>query len=77
VVGGTLTADPGTWAPTPGGISYQWYSGTTQLRKATAATLTLAAAQSGAELRVRVTVVRPGYRTAEAYSQKVAVAKAP
>jgi len=26
---------------------------------------------------VRVTVVRPGYRTAEAYSQKVAVAKAP
>jgi len=77
VVGGTLTADPGTWAPTPGGISYQWYSGTTQLRKATAATLTLAAAQSGAELRVQVTVVRPGYRTAEAYSQKVAVAKAP
>jgi hypothetical protein len=77
VVGGTLMADPGTWAPAPGGISYQWYSGTTQLRNATAATLTLTAAQSGAELRVRVRVGRPGYRTAEAYSQKVAVTKAP
>jgi hypothetical protein len=77
VVGGTLTADPGTWAPTPAGINYQWYSGTTQLRNATAATLTLAAAQSGAELRVRVRVGRPGYRTTTVYSQKVAVAKVP
>ncbi|HEY3408626.1 MAG TPA: hypothetical protein VGK53_10700 [Propionicimonas sp.] len=76
VVGGTLTADPGTWAPTPGGISYQWYSGTTQVRNATAVTLTLAAAQSGAEVRVRVRIGRPGYRTAEVYSQKVAVTKA-
>jgi hypothetical protein len=77
VVGGTLTADPGTWAPAPSAISYQWYSGTTQLRKATAATLKLAAAQSGADVSVRVRVARPGYRTAEVYSQKVAIAKSP
>ena len=77
VAGGTLTADPGTWAPAPGGISYQWYSGTAQLRNATAPSLTLAAAQSGAEVRVRVRVGRPGYRTAEVYSQKVVVTGAP
>jgi hypothetical protein len=77
VVGGTLTADAGTWAPAPGGISYQWYSGTTQLRKATTATLTLVAAQSGAAVSVRVRVGRPGYRTVEVHSQKVAVTAAP
>jgi len=77
VVGATLTAGAGTWAPTPGGISYQWYSGTTQLRNATTATLTLAAAQSGAEVRVRVRVGRPGYRTVDVYSPKVAVTNAP
>jgi hypothetical protein len=77
VVGGTLMVDAGTWAPPPGVISYQWYSGTTLLRNATRATLTLAAAQSGAEVRVRVRVGRPGYRTAEVYSRKVAVTTAP
>jgi hypothetical protein len=77
VVGGTLTADPGTCAPAPGGISYQWYSGTTRLRNATTAALTLTAAQSGAEVRVRVRVTRPGYRTVEVYSPKLAVTSAP
>ncbi|HEY3339976.1 MAG TPA: hypothetical protein VGK18_15865 [Propionicimonas sp.] len=73
VVGGILTADAGTWSPAAGSVSYQWYAGTRQLGKATASTLTLATAQAGTEVRVRVRVTRPGYRTADAYSAKVAV----
>jgi hypothetical protein len=73
VVGGTLTAGPGTWAPPPGVVSYQWYAGRALLRNATARALTLAAAQAGTEVRVRVRVGRPGYRTAEAYSKTVVV----
>jgi hypothetical protein len=76
VVGGTLTADPGAWAPAPGGISYQWYAGTAKLRNATSPTLKLTAAQAGTEVRVRVRAGRPGYSTALVYSQKVAVTKA-
>jgi hypothetical protein len=67
VVGGTLTADPGAWAPAPG---------TAKLKKATSPTLKLTAAQAGIEVRVRVRAGRPGYRTAEVYSQRFAVTKA-
>lgn len=77
VVGGTITADAGAWAPAPGGMSYQWYAGRTLLRNATTASLMLSASQAGAEVRVRVRVGRPGYRTAEVYSQKVVVTTAP
>ena len=77
VVGGILTADAGAWAPVPGGVSFRWYSGSKQLPGATAPSLTLTAAQVGTEVRVRVRMTRPGYRTTDAYSRKVAVTAAP
>ncbi len=77
VVGGTLTVDPGTWAPPPGGMSYQWYAGASKLTNATSPTLKLAAAQAGTQVSVRVRGGRPGYRTAEVSSQKLVVTNAP
>jgi hypothetical protein len=77
VVGGTLTANPGTWAPSPGSLSYQWYAGTKAISKATGPTLTVAAAQAGAAVRVLVRATRPGYRTTEAYSPTVTIVPAP
>ncbi len=77
VVGGTLTVNPGTWAPAPGSVSYQWYAGTKKLSKSTTPTLKLAAAQAGTQVRVLVRVTRPGYLTTEVYSPKVAVTTAP
>ncbi|MGZ8801954.1 MAG: hypothetical protein ACXWZL_04865 [Mycobacterium sp.] len=77
VVGGTLTADPGTWAPAPGGMSFQWYAGSTRLRNATSPTLKLTAPQAGTEVKVRVRVDRPGYLTGEVWSKKLVVTTAP
>lgn len=76
VVGAILTADAGAWAPTPRMLTYQWFAGTRPIRKATGASFTLTAAQSGKEVAVRVRATRSGYSTTDSYSTKVAVASA-
>ncbi|MGV8907395.1 MAG: hypothetical protein ACOH1Y_00290 [Propionicimonas sp.] len=76
VVGATLTADAGTWSPTPRTVSYQWFAGTSPIRKATRASFRLAAAVSGKEVSVRARATRSGYRTTDSTSSKVTVASA-
>jgi hypothetical protein len=60
VVGSTLTADAGTWSPTPT-LSYQWYRGESPISRADKATYTLTAADQGADVTVHVTGSARGY----------------
>jgi hypothetical protein len=60
-VGSTLTANPGTWAPPPVSLRYQWYRSGVAIIGATAATLRLTAADVGATFVVRVIGMKPGY----------------
>lgn len=77
-VGQTLTAAPGTWAPDPVELSYQWLANGQPIAGATGPTLALAAAQEGAQISVRVTGSRPGYTSTAATSPEVGpVASAP
>lgn len=59
--GKTLTAVPGTWAPGPVTVTYQWYRGKTAIAGATGPTLVLTAADYKQTLSVRTTGTRPGY----------------
>ena len=73
VVGGTLTAVAGEWAPLPSGLGYQWYVGTKKIRKATKAIFRPTASQVGKQLRVRLRASRPGYLTTSSYSEWLTV----
>lgn len=59
-VGTMLTANPGSWTPSPT-LSYQWYAGGVAISGATARTYTPVAADYGKRLTVRVTAKRSGY----------------
>ncbi|HSK33791.1 MAG TPA: hypothetical protein VK903_09920, partial [Propionicimonas sp.] len=61
-VGQVLTAVPGTYVPVAK-PKYQWYRGSKAIKKATAATYLLKAADLGKVMKVRVTATRPGYVT--------------
>ncbi|MER2137543.1 MAG: S-layer homology domain-containing protein, partial [Arthrobacter sp.] len=61
--GSTLTAIPGSWAPAPANLTYQWLRGTTPIKGATAAAYTLTADDAGATISVEVTGTKPGYAT--------------
>ncbi len=54
VVGGTLTAGTGTWAPTPDSYSYQWKANGTAISGATASTYVAAASVVGQTITVTV-----------------------
>ena len=65
-VGYTLTANPGTWSPTPSSFAYQWYrvssTGTVSaITGATAKTYKLTTTDKGKTIYVRVTAQRTGY----------------
>lgn len=74
-VGRTLTAKPGTWAPSGVALTYQWLRSGTAIRGATASTYTLTAADRGATLSVRVSGARAGYTTATRTSGATATVK--
>jgi hypothetical protein len=75
VVGQTLTAVPGSWGPTGVSFSYQWYRGTTAIKKATKPTYKLVAADAGQEITVKVTGSKSGYnKAATQTSEPTAVA---
>ncbi|MGC3995125.1 MAG: hypothetical protein QM779_13590 [Propionicimonas sp.] len=76
VAGGVLTADPGTWDPTPTKFSYQWYVAGKAIKKATKATFTVASSQAGKEIVVRVKATRSGFTTTYVRSEPVAIAPA-
>jgi hypothetical protein len=64
VVGGLLTATPGTWTPSASTVTYQWLRGSAAISGATTSTYTLVAADKGKRVSVRVTVTRDYYLTA-------------
>lgn len=73
-VGYTLTANPGTWNPTPS-YSYQWLSNGSPISGATGRTYTLPRSQRGKAVSVRVTGTLSGYTTTSATSSSVTVAR--
>ncbi|WP_427007066.1 excalibur calcium-binding domain-containing protein [Pseudarthrobacter sp. H2] len=62
-VGYTLTANPGTWSPSPVTLRYQWYRAGIAIVGATAATYRPTNADAGATLTVRVIASKTGYTT--------------
>ena len=68
VVGSTLTADPGTWAPTDVALTYQWLSNGTAITGATSATYTPTSSDIGHQISVTVTAAKDSYTTISATS---------
>lgn len=60
-VGEALSADPGSWAPAPVSLSYQWYADSVAIAGATERTFTVTAAETGKRISVQVTGSREGY----------------
>lgn len=75
-VGVKLTASPGTWTPSGGTYSYQWYAGGEAVSGATNRSFTPRAEQLGQRLRVEVTASASGVQTGTA-SSPVTAATAP
>jgi surface antigen len=71
-VGETLTADAGTWSPTPGRYRYQWRADGADIAGATASTLTLGLEHQDKHISVRVTASKLGYPTTSALSTRTA-----
>jgi secreted trypsin-like serine protease len=65
VVGETLTANTGIWAPAPS-FSYQWLANGATINRATGATYVLTSSDIGKTIAVRVTATRNGYTTTSA-----------
>ncbi|NYJ02925.1 hypothetical protein HNR19_003623 [Nocardioides thalensis] len=68
VVGTTLEALPGAWAPEPGSTTYQWYADGELIAGATQAGYTLTPAELGERVTVTVTVSKTGCEGATAQS---------
>lgn len=75
VFGATLTAEPGTWTPTPDSFAYQWLRDGKAIDGATAAAYVIGTDDLDTAITVAVTATRVGYtsvtRTSEP-TQKVA-----
>jgi hypothetical protein len=72
-VGSTLTAAPGTWAPSPVTLTYQWKANGVAITGATATTYKPVAADAGKTLTVTVTGSKTGYTTTAKTSTATAV----
>ncbi|WKK72568.1 hypothetical protein Q0F99_06415 [Rathayibacter oskolensis] len=72
-VGQKLTANAGTWTPSPVTLAYQWKRNGTAISGATATTYTLVAADSGAAITVAVTGSKSGYTAVTKTSAAVTV----
>ncbi|MDD9375103.1 hypothetical protein M8Z33_00105 [Streptomyces sp. ZAF1911] len=73
VVGGTVTATPGTWSPVADSYAYQWLADGKAIAGATTASYALPAALQGKQLTVVVTARKAGHPPAEATSAAVLV----
>ncbi|KQQ05865.1 MULTISPECIES: hypothetical protein [unclassified Rathayibacter] len=74
-VGQTLTAVPGTWAPAPVALSYQWKRGGVAIAGATGATYKTVSADAGKSVTVTVTGTKAGFTTLAKTSAGKTVAK--
>lgn len=69
MVGDSLTADPGEWAPTGVTLSYQWFRGDQAVPAATKTSYTVSKADLGQRLLVKVTGKKSGYPSVTASSE--------
>ncbi len=67
-VDSTLTAQPGSWDPAPGGVGYQWLADGKPVPGATSTTLPLDPSHVGQAISVKVTATRTGYAAVSATS---------
>ncbi|WEK14733.1 MAG: peptidoglycan DD-metalloendopeptidase family protein [Candidatus Microbacterium phytovorans] len=75
-VGRTLTAAPGSWAPTPSSVRYQWLRAGVAITGATSVTYVATSDDIDQDVAVRVTATRSGYTTTRATSSAVTVLRA-
>lgn len=68
----TLTAVPGTWAPAPVALSYQWLKGGIPIVGATSATYVVKTSDIASVLTVKVTGTKLGYTTTSVTSAPTA-----
>jgi hypothetical protein len=73
-VGGKLTVSAGTWSVKPASIAYQWLRDGKPIAGATHASYTVARADAGASLSVRLTASAPGHGKVTVTSAKVRLA---
>ena len=71
--GKTLTANPGTWAPTPDRYGYQWKRNGLVVPGATYATYLIRAADVGAKVSVVITGSKPGFVAVPKESSEVTI----
>ena len=76
VVGGTLTAVPGTWEPAPTRFAWQWYVDGAKVKGATASSFVVGASRLGKAVQVKVRATRAGYTTRYVLSEPVTVTAA-
>jgi hypothetical protein len=60
-VGSVLTVNPGTWAPAPVTLTYQWFRNSVAIPGATATTYTLTTADDLTAITIKVTGTKSGY----------------
>jgi len=75
-VGSKLTASVGAWTPAATSSTFRWYRAGQPIAGATSATYTLAEADGGKKLSVRVTGSLATYQTTTVSSAELAIAKA-
>lgn len=73
VVGGTVTATPGSWSPIADSYTYQWRADGVSIAGATASSYTLPSALQGKQLTVVVTARKAGHPAVMATSTAVLV----
>ncbi|GAA4719031.1 putative Ig domain-containing protein [Nocardioides conyzicola] len=72
-VGSLLTADTGTWTPTPDSFAYQWLRDGVAIAGATGATYTTTTADGGHVVAVAVTAAKDGFASTSATSAAVGI----
>jgi arabinogalactan endo-1,4-beta-galactosidase len=73
--GATLTANAGTWVPTPSGIAYQWKRNGAAIAGANGTTYSPVYGDIGAKITVTVTATKADYITASKTSGSVTIGK--
>ncbi|WP_408897190.1 carboxypeptidase regulatory-like domain-containing protein [Nocardioides sp. R1-1] len=68
-VGGTVQATEGTWSPTPGSYTYQWFQSGTAEAIGTGKSFVVPAGAAGKTLTVKVNALKSGYTVGTAFSE--------